>query len=91
MIINTLADIGYPHAGVALIAVGREPKATDVVTAAAARAIQRLGWEDPNVDPLLDVWILLGVPEKIIPTCGPREDLWVLQAPGVSHNHCLLS
>ena len=50
VIINTLADIGYPHAGVALIAVGRDSNATDVVAAAAARAIQRLGWEDPDVD-----------------------------------------
>jgi hypothetical protein len=50
LIINTLADIGYPHAGATLIAVGKNPKATDVVASAAARAIQRLGWEDPNVD-----------------------------------------
>ncbi len=50
MIINTLADIGYPHAAAALAETGRHPEATDVVVAASARALQRLGWEDPAVD-----------------------------------------
>ena len=49
LIINTLADIGYPHAAAALAETGRNPEATDVVVAASARALKRLGWEDSDM------------------------------------------
>jgi hypothetical protein len=50
LIINTLADIGYPHAAASLATVGQNPEASDVVVAASARALQRLGWETPDLD-----------------------------------------
>jgi hypothetical protein len=46
VIINTLADIGYPHAAAAIVEAGRGEGASDVVAAASARAVKRLGWED---------------------------------------------
>ena len=48
IIINALADIGYPHAAAALVRVSRDEEATDVVGSAARRAIERLGWDDPE-------------------------------------------
>jgi hypothetical protein len=48
VIINALADIGYPHAAAALVRVSRDEESSDVVGSAARRAIQRLGWDDPE-------------------------------------------
>ena len=48
IIINALADIGYPHAAAALVRLVRDENATEVVGSAARRAIQRLGWDDPD-------------------------------------------
>jgi hypothetical protein len=46
IIINALADIGYPHAAVTLLRLARDEDATEVVGSAARRAIRRLGWDD---------------------------------------------
>jgi len=48
VIINTLAEIGYPHAAAAILETGRGDAASEVVAAASDRAIKRLGWEDPQ-------------------------------------------
>jgi hypothetical protein len=48
IIINALADIGYPHAAASLVEVARDGNATEVVGTAANRAIRRLGWENPE-------------------------------------------
>lgn len=48
IIINALADIGYPHAAAALVRIAGDENATEVVGSAARRAIRRLGWDDPE-------------------------------------------
>jgi len=48
IIINALADIGYPHAAATLVRISRDKNATEVVGSAARRAVRRLGWDDPD-------------------------------------------
>jgi len=48
IIINTLADIGYPHAAEAIVTAMQDELASDVVKAAGQRALIRLGWESPE-------------------------------------------
>ncbi|MCP4757930.1 MAG: hypothetical protein GY894_10875 [Planctomycetes bacterium] len=48
IIINTLAEIGYPHAAAAILETGRSENVSEVVAAASARALKRLGWDSPE-------------------------------------------